>query len=648
MNKLNKFTSLLLIFTLFGCDNATSSLISNISSSSFTPSNDVERIFYKLKDNNYTIDFYDSLYDLGNKERNSKYYYTEYSLEAEGDFGFSGIAQGDELIFKYNIVDNEIVSGTPIINTTNGTRYENVFDYTYGLQDLDVTKLPSKLESDGYYHYNFGENPHNDKIIMPVILRQNPYSIPPEELKYKIVKDTITFEAVILSYDFDGDKIPEGQSTITAIVYDIGKTENEEIKKYLEDGKTSKTPLDLRFYKLFHPYMSTTNYTVDLDASGMNHNFKMTEYCTDTAILDVVNNYKSGYMLNQGVVTSFDIRNEKVQITSTPTDSDYNFLTSLYGGVLSYCFLDITYESLIGYKDDTLDNVYYLTDSYLIYILGYLSYAEIYEENYCDQVKIEIIDDSKNEFIAYFDFYNQQTNEDLGTYTAHFYDLNNTVIKEVNDYLSYGDDPKTQSKENLENVLNMFKNNNYSCDVLTSAGLAKFYNTENYFYEELYGNPNSNFGYMKVNDSIYQFSVRHKEVILDTSKDYALGNNPLSIPSVGSFFGDTLDMGYVSSLNDGLYNLSNYTLSNNYNVDYWKLNDLTVASDVYKYFTGNPNGFLSNGNGLIVKDAGKDSKLTFFVSYVSSDGSYSGYTTFTYYDIGYTSNELLDNYVASL
>ena len=74
MNKLNKFTSLLLIFTLFGCDNATSSLISNISSSSFTPSNDVERIFYKLKDNNYTIDFYDSLYDLGNKERNSKYY----------------------------------------------------------------------------------------------------------------------------------------------------------------------------------------------------------------------------------------------------------------------------------------------------------------------------------------------------------------------------------------------------------------------------------------------------------------------------------------------------------------------------------------------------------------------------------------------
>ena len=104
----------------------------------------------------------------------------------------------------------------------------------------------------------------------------------------------------------------------------------------------------------------------------------------------------------------------------------------------------------------------------------------------------------------------------------------------------------------------------------------------------------------------------------------------------------------ISSLNDGLYNLSNYTLSNNYNIDYWKLNDLTVASDVYKYFTGNPNGLLSNGNGLIVKDAGKDSKLTFFVSYVSNDGSYSGYTTFTYYDIGYTSNELLDNYIASL
>jgi hypothetical protein len=98
---------------------------------------------------------------------------------------------------------------------------------------------------------------------------------------------------------------------------------------------------------------------------------------------------------------------------------------------------------------------------------------------------------------------------------------------------------------------------------------------------------------------------------------------------------------------------SNYLISNHNEVldsirDTCKKCCHSVASDVYKYFTGNPNGFLSNGNGLIVKDAGKDSKLTFFVSYVSSDGSYSGYTTFTYYDIGYTSNELLDNYVASL
>ena len=648
MKKLNKITSLLLVFSLFGCNQTTSSVISSISSSSFTPANEVEKVFYKLKDNNYSIDFYDSLYDLHNVERNSKYYYTEYSLEAEGDFGFTGIAQGDDLIFKYTIEDNEIVSGAPLVSNTNGTRYETVFDYTYGLQDLDVTALPNKLQDDGYYHYNFGENPHNDRLILPVILRISPASLPPESLKFKIVKDTITFESVILSYDFNGDGINEGESTITAIVYDIGKTENPIIKQYLADGKTSKDPLDLRFYKLFHPYMATTNYTVDLDATGMNYNFKMTEYCTETAILDVRNNISSGYMLNQGVVTTFGINNNKVNITGTPTDSDYNFITSLYGGVLAYSFLDITYDTLIGYKDEVQDNVYYLTDSYLVYILAYLSYVDIYESNYCDKVKIEIINDSTKEFNAYFDFYNKQTNEDLGTYVAHFYDLNNTVIPAVDEYLSLGDNPNTQSKENLENVLNLFKGNNYSCDVLTSAGLAKYYNTPNYFYEELYGNPNSNFGYIKVNNSVYQFNIVDNEIVLDTSKDYATSTNPIVFPSVGNFFGDQTDLGFVSVLHEEIYNLSNYSIHNNYNVDYWKMTDLTVANEIYEYFTGDPNGLLSNGNGLIVKDAGKDSKLTFFVSYVASDASYSGYLTVTYYDIGYTGHPVIENYLNSL
>ena len=73
MNKLTKLTSLLLVFSLFGCNKEVSSSISSISSSSFSPSNEVEKVFYKLKDNNYTIDFYDSLYDLNNEERNSKY-----------------------------------------------------------------------------------------------------------------------------------------------------------------------------------------------------------------------------------------------------------------------------------------------------------------------------------------------------------------------------------------------------------------------------------------------------------------------------------------------------------------------------------------------------------------------------------------------
>lgn len=655
MNKvLNKFISLTLLFSLCGCDNninssltnSTSNNVSNfisnsINSSSNTPSTEIEKAFYKLKNNNFTIDFYDSLYDNQNILRNEKYYYTDYALQAEGDFGFSGIAQGDDLIFKYTLEDGEVVSGAPIIDSNYGTRFESIFDFTYGMQDFDYRDLPSEIDEKGYYTYTFGKNKKNDSIILPVFLRMGQNSLPPEELKIKIVKDVITFEAIILNYDFDGDGINEGQDTMSAIVYDIGKTENPEIKKYLSDGKTSKAPLDLRFYKLFHPYLSSQNYTVDLDATGMNYDFKMTEYCTKNAVLDVVGNSNSGYMINQGAVTGFTIKDNKVHLSSTLADSDGQFYDEIYGQVLAYTFESIYYDSLIGYKDDENDNVYYLTDTYLIYVLSYLCYNEVYETNYCDKVKLEIINDETHEFKLYFEMYNKQTNRDLGIFEARFYDLNNTSIPAVEEYLYLGDNPNTQTKQNLENVLNMFKEHNYSYDVLMSAGMAKYYNTSNYFYVEVYGSPNKNFGYLKLTDGVYEFTVVDNVLSLGNKTDYIL-------PSAGQYFGDIDDLGFVSSINEGMFNIDNYTSSSIYNEDYWKITDISVANNIFNYFLGYYDDILPSGTGVIVKDDGEDSKLTIFTSYISMDGEYYGYTTFTYYDIGSTSHPVIEEYLSNI
>ena len=651
--KINSLFSLLILFSCLGC-NVSNNDSSNTSINEFTLTNDLERVFYELRHNNFTVDYSDNYVNNHNVVRNATFYYTNYSVQSEGDFGFSGIAQGDELIFKYTLDENQVVAGAPLISSSYGTRYEAIYDYTYGMQNFNFEDLPDNKEDDGFYYYEWGKNKKNDSILMPIFIRISATSIPPISTKIKIVKDVITMESVILKYDLDNDGYEETVDTVSTVVYDIGKTENPEIKKYLEDGKTSKDPLDLRFFKLFHPYLFSCNYTLDLDASEMLNadakNFKMTEYCTENAILDVTNTSKGGYLLDQGIVTSFTLNNEdKVNIKYTPTNSNGDFFYYLYGEILAYTFANLDYNSLLGYKDETDDNVYYLTDSYLIYVLSYLCYNEVYETNYCDKIKLEIINDETHEFMLYFNMYNKTTNRNLGTFKARFYDLNNTKIPAVDEYLSLGDDAYTQNKGNLENVLNKFKNHNYSLNSITGMGMAKYYYTTNYMYCEIYGSPNSNFGFIKVNESIYEFTIYDGEIILDESRDYA--KNGYTLPGLSEYFGALDDFGYISTIGDALYNVDNYSQASNYEQTYWKLDNTKsngLANTIFDYYFNAPEDILPTGTGIVIKDAGANSKLSFYISYVSSDGEYNGYTYLTYYDIGATYHETIENYLKTI
>jgi len=644
MNKhINKLLSLAFVFSLCACnkvDNTTSNQAHSID-------NEVEQIFFELTKNNFTVDFTDCYYDLDYQTRNEKLYYTDYALQAEGDFGFSGIAQGNELIFKYTLEDNEVVSSQPLINYNNGVRYESIFDYTYGMSNFEYYDMAFDKDEDGYYVYKYGHNINNDRIITPIILRMSGYTFPPEELKFKIVKDVITFEAVVLSYDFDGDDVPEGIDTIKTIVYDIGKTENPEIKKYLEDGKSSKDPLDLRFYKLIHPYLFSQNYTIDLDYTDIYAGFKFTSYCTENAVYNYGDNTNSGYLLNQGVVTTYNITNEKVNILATPKKDETNYYNTIYGDLLTYTFNNLDYSSFVGYKDDINDNVYYLTDSYIIYILAYICYNDIFEENYCDKVKVEIINDERNEFKLYFEMYNKQTNRDLGTIEAKIYDLNNTSIPAVNNYLSLGDNPNTQTKDNLANVLNKFKNHNYSMDFNTGYGVSKYYYTQNYMYAEMYGNTSINYGFIKENESIYEFKISDSNVVVDKELDYGSLDIPYTFPGLSSAFMDIDDFGYISTISDELYNVNNYVIDNIYGQDYWSITNVELVWKIFNYYFDTPTDIKPKGVGVVVKDDGDNSKLSLYLAYIISNGEYNGYAYITYYDIGTTAHPLLESYIGN-
>lgn len=646
------FISLTLLSScLISCNNDNSSYNSS-SDNAYVAKTDLEKYFEKLKNNNFTVAYSDEYVNYEGLVRNATFYYTEYSCQAEGDLGNSGLAQDDDLVFHYNIVDGNVVSGLPLINYSTGIRYESVYDYTYGFQNFDISALPKLADSDGFYTYHFGFNYQNDTSILAVFLRTSNTGIYPQEVKMKVVGDMLIIESIILTYTHIE---PARSDYVHTTIYNVGKTENTIIKNYLDSGKTSKKPLDLNFYRFFSQYMNSINYTSSLDARGMpGETFNTTMKYTENAVLNIENSGgRYGYVSTLGYVSTFDSDGSKITLTGTPQYDSDTYYTELYGEVYEYDFRSITYDLLIGYIDEEHPNSYILTDDQLIYILAYICYIDIYDSMSCKKLRLEVVDEEKYEFNLYFDLYNKTTSRDLGTFKASFYDLNKTTIPEVERYLKQGDDPTTQSKDNLMEVLNLFKNGNYSIDMPTSIGVAKYYYTENYFYEELYSDSNQNTGYIKLPNSnnesgygIYEFYIYNNEMNIITEKDYSLGVSPLKLPGCGSYYLGSDDLGYFSHLTEALYEEDNYEIGVVLNQNVWKASS-NVSSVIFTYLYGSTTYIYPLGTGLLVSrgEDSCDTKLTIISAYVAYDGSFEDQYSLTFYDIGNTAHSIIEQYL---
>ncbi|MCQ2797713.1 MAG: hypothetical protein MJ241_04605 [Bacilli bacterium] len=642
MKKYLPILTLVLLFSLTGCGTSSNTESKgNDEEESYVPQTDLEKAFSELKKNNFTMDFTDSIANFDNVERHQKYYYTDYALQSDGDLGFAGIAQNDEVVFKYNIVDDSIVPGLPLINYNTGLRYESMFDYTYGFDKLKISELPKEKDEKGWYKYEFGKSRNNDPIMLSVVCHLSIGSFPPKELKFKTVKGMVIAEGVILEYSHNNTR-----DTFTTTIYDIGETDIPLIQDYLWSGKSSLTPLDNRFYKFFTPYLSSYNYTIDLDARGLGYDIKIEEKFTENAVMNSWNTgKKSGILMSQGVAHQFSInRDGKLGIDYTLTNSDNEFYYSLYGGPVGYNLTDLSFSTLVGYCDEKRDNWYYITDSEFLYIMSYIVYNEIYDENYCDKMTIEVLDFETGEFNAYMEYYNRLTKARLGTYNVHFYGRGKTEIPEVDEYLYRGDPASKQDKSALSNVLNRWRGGNYSSDSLSESGLAKIYNTNDYYYEVVYGNENLNYGLLKRDDGAYEFNLFNNIMTVDetVAKD-------IKIPGVGSFYKNPNDdSGYISHFSDELYNLNNYEAAKSPNGDdYWRITNLELSTSLFNYLYQLPTNLLPNGTGIMVYDNGEASKLTIISNYISKNGSYTGYLYITFYDIGTTSHPVIENYINS-
>lgn len=636
VNKIILLSTILLSLFSCGSNNETSVL------DGYKPETELEEVFNKLKNNNFTMDFEDSFVNFDNMVRRETYTYTENSIQVDGFRGFYAYAYdyNNDLVFKYNLVDEEVVPGAPLISSYDGLRYGSVYEVTYGFEDFDISYLPKTKDSDGYYNYEFNKNAYNDILIKTILNRTSATSLDPVSVKMKVVKDVLMVETVLIDNYLNTD----AKDTVKNIIYNIGTTSNPEIEKYLKDGKTSKDPLDMKFYKTMNSYLGATNYRIDIYNDSMSESNKLfTEYCTPDSIYDESSNASSGYLKTQGVVVKYNIEDNKVNILETPVADQYNnFYEDIFGDVIYYSFSDITYDSLIGYKDDKNPNLYHLTDSYLIYVIGYLCYLTIDETNYASEILFEIVSD--DEFIVTINTIDKETNLKVVDRICKFSELNKVSLPYVDKYLSKGDPASNQTKNDLKEVLDMFSKHNYSFDVLTSLGMSKVYLTDKYYYQEVYGSPNNNFGYIKLGDKVREFTILNNIIQIDETKDYATTSNPINIPSHGDYFSQDTDLSYVSTF-DGIYDIDKYVVNEINGLSYWEMTDVQLAKQLYNYMWSSITGIYPYSSGFTISNNGDESKISLISAYILTDGSYIGYESLTFYDINNTSYQLLEDYL---
>ena len=662
---MKKFLSIISFsFLLFGSlTSCGDSDVGNDTSKYPTPKGALQEAFYKLKDNNFTLSYEDSYAAIGIK-RNQETKYTTYSLESTGDLGFNGYAQNDDCVFSYNIVDNEVVSGVPVIDYNKGIMIKDIYDYRDGLEDFDYTILPSTYKSGEEYNYVFGENTKNDELIISVFLRMNynPSALP-RELTMKVVAGNLQISAITNYYE-----LQDAYDSCNVVAYDVGETENTIIKKYLDDGLTSKTPLDQKFFHLIAPYLESYNYKTTIDArslkteDGMGYErFLQDQYFTENAIIydtlsDNSNVVTGDIQTGLGLVCNFSMNSidaDKIDITYTPPTQDGDFYTYLYGEYLTYSMASLNFSNFVGYVDDTKENSYYITDSQTISILSYICQYEINDtDRAVRSLRLEVDDWNKNEFTLYFDIYNRSTNLDKGELKVKFSDVNNVSMPAVERYLNIGGKASEQNLDTLKSVLNKFKSNNYSMDIYGGFGLAKAYFTENYYYFETYGSKANNYGFIKLDGSIYEFSLVYNndneitDISIDKSKD--LVDEGMQLPGCGAFYGSDDDAFYFSCFDESIYDYDEYEKDNIFGYSYWRNKTSGLSQKILNYFSPNNTVNLPQGSGFMVSDGGDDSydtRVTLVLSYSNENATQFGAYMATYYDIDGTSFDYLDNFI---
>lgn len=676
------FLPLLLLVSCTGVeDSSTSSSVdSSISSSSSEttttnsssvdiveeePIGELQRVFSLLAEGNFHIE-YTLSYASQSSIQTQTADYTNYAIETDGYFGFTAVAQGDGFIFPYTRNGDQIESKAPSINNYTGMRYETLADYRSTFRDFDWTYLETEADEDGYYTYTFGENADNDEIISTVCMLYSS-SATPSSLKFKVIGNSVISYGVGIDYG-------EVQDTVIANISGIGTTEIEDIKAYLASGGTAKDYVSDRFVAFLLPYLISYNYSIDVDLTEVDSTGISTpiyhKVFTEYSEHSYVDSFESGTGFVQFMNTvnryTIDSDGNLVLGAYVAADTSGTPMEDIWYEEIGISFVDVTASNLTGYMSEEDGVTYYhMTDTQLISAIANVANLGYDDSYYVSEVIITIDDYDTGAFTVRFDYYVRSSNRDLGTAYASFHSRGTSENKPVDVLLSEGDQANTQTSDDLQEALDLFREDNYRQYALGDSSIVEYiYNPKYTYYRYTSSSADTGEGYLIDTDGLVKsYSL--------SSGSLSVGNSTnLVLPGTSSSYADDYDMGYFSSpkvysdstvdeeasaeLEEILFSSDNYHLYSSGGEFMWANDDPQVLSWASEYFSWVINGYGFAGVPQIaikfhLADQGESnqtSRLTFYLFTYDYSGYYY-YTPFTFFDLGNASVSAIDDYLSA-
>ena len=633
--------------------------------------NELQRMFETLQDNSFTAT-YEMNYASSTHSSTQTVMYTDYAIESSGYLGFHSVAQGDELIFPYTR-DSEgtIISQAPVVNYYSGLRYMRIDEYQTTFNSIDIEDVVVTYE-DGYYDYDFDSNTaDNNAAMISLMALMSSGSLNPTSLRFQIVGNSLVAETVGIVYS------EEARDTTTARFYNVGSTEISDIKEYLDEGGTAKEFVDDRFVAFMLPYFVSTNYSIDVDLTNLDGSMSSPEYTkkyTDDTEFNLVGDDEregNGYVQYQGVVMQYTVDEEyNVDFTQAYAASSSDVATDLWGQRVGSSFLDVAPTNLTGYKDVVNGETrYHITDTQFITSITNLANCGYSDEYFLDEIVITIDDFDNHIFTVELNYYNRPSSIDLGTAYVTFYDLNNTVVRSVDRLLFTGENARSQDKAEFEEMMNLFRTNNYS-EYLYGEGnydMSRYVYNEDYMYMHFNASLIGGEGYIKTSSSTNNFTIESG----DSGEEVTVeGSFNGQLPGTGMYFGANNDLAYLSSpvaytsssvdqektaqLREDLYNMDNYSVRQIGDLSVWVNTTDSVMNWAKTYFaniTGTRYSPFAVGFQTSKKDSNEIyydmNKVTFYLFvYDTTDGS-ELWTSFTYFNVGGSSIDVVEQYLES-